>query len=215
MKTHSFIRGGARILSIGGAVIKTAKSELREVIKQNKVEILIHNGGSLFHDFQQEIEDIDGHSYPMNKLVDDSFECNRQASNYVWRYIQSGPAPDGSITQLCGEKGIPVYMFTSPGCDFWHFFNPDWGYLGDYQKWCFDKLTNRFEQDNFHYLCMGSAVIHPEIFIKILAMAQPKNFRADVVDFLDMYRPRTRIACYGTYYQMSHKDYLKKFLIRE
>ena len=44
-----------RILAIGGHVIKTAGYELLRVIKANKVEMLIHNGGSLFHDFQLSI----------------------------------------------------------------------------------------------------------------------------------------------------------------
>ena len=41
-----------RILAIGGHVIKTAKYGLYKVIERGYVEMIIHNGGSLFHDFQ-------------------------------------------------------------------------------------------------------------------------------------------------------------------
>lgn len=207
-------RGNKRILAIGGAVIKTAKEELKEIIKRNKVEMLIHNGGSIFHDFQQETEDLNSHSYPLNNLLE-NFECNRPASNLVWDYLHHGDAPENSVTRLCLEKDIPVLMFTTPGCDFWHYFGHSWKFLGTYQQYQLEALEDRFKKDHFHYLCMGSAVIHPEIFIKVLAMTHPKNFRADVVDFLDMYRPRTRVACYGTYYQMSHVEYLNKFLLNK
>jgi len=59
---------------------------------------------------------------------------------------------------------------------------------------------------------MGSAVIHPEVFIKAVAVSKPSKFKADVVDFLDMYRPRTRVAKYGIYYQITHQEYLKGLL---
>ena len=54
--------------------------------------------------------------------------------------------------------------------------------------------------------------MHPEIFIKAVAIAKPQNFTADVVDFLEMYRPRTRVARFGTYYKMTHVEYFNKLL---
>jgi hypothetical protein len=63
---------------------------------------------------------------------------------------------------------------------------------------------------------MGSAVIHPEVFVKALAIAKPKEFQADVVDFLpDQYRPKTRVARYGKYHCMTHKEYLTHWLKKE
>ena len=56
-----------KILAIGGAVIKTGKTELIEVIKSGQIEMLIHNGGSIFHNFQQEMDDLSDHSYPLNE----------------------------------------------------------------------------------------------------------------------------------------------------
>ena len=75
----------------------------------------------------------------------------------------------------------------------------------------FEQLRERLEKP-FHYVCMGSAVIHPEVFTKAIASIIRPDFTADVVDFLDMYRPRTRISQYGEYYKMTHKEYLGKWL---
>jgi len=199
-----------KIIAIGGAVIKTAKKELREYIKNDQVEMLIHNGGSIFHDFQQTIDpNLKGHSYPLDDLMDD-YSCNKEASEYVWEFIEWGESPEGSITHLCETKKIPVLLFTSLGCDFWQLFSTSgqWGEYGRRSYYYFEKLVERFKT-KFHFINMGSAVIHPEVFTKAIAVAKNKNFKADVIDFKDMYRPRTRVAKYGTYYQMTHKEFLK------
>lgn len=190
--------------------------ETRKIIENGHVEMLIHNGGSIFHDFHQELDDhLESHSYPLEKLLE-STDCIKQTSRYLWRWLQDGSidAPEGSITRLCEEMDIDVLLFTALGCDFWHLFGDtkEWKFLGGLTMHHFSILKLRFIKDNFHYVCMGSAVIHPEIFIKVLADSKPKNFRADVVDFQDMYRPRTRVSKFGTYYQMTHKEYLNKLL---
>jgi len=201
-----------KILAIGGAVIKTAKPELKEIIMNNKVEMLIHNGGSIFHDFQQELDPtLEDHSYPITELLED-YECNRLSSEYLWDWILGvGKAPEGSITRLCENKKIPVLLFTVLGADFWQLFVHSWISLADKSFKDFEMLCYKF-RNPFHYICMGSAVVHPEVFLKAVAVTKPKEFRADVVDFLDMYRPRTRVAKYGKYYQMSHKEFLDEWL---
>jgi len=202
-----------KILAIGGAVIKTAREELRNIIEQNKVEMLIHNGGSVFHDFQLSMDDCGGKtSYPLDDLLED-YECNRKASSEVLKWICDYPAPENSITSLCEKKGGQVLMFTGLGCDFWQMFGNknDWMALGEFSYFSFKKLISRFRSP-FHYICMGSAVIHPEVFIKALAESKQKEFKADVVDFLDMYRPKTRVSKFGKYYQMTHKEFLNKWI---
>lgn len=200
-----------KIFAIGGAVIKTAKAELIEVIKSNQVEMLIHNGGSIFHDFQQEMEDLEDHSYPLEQLLE-SIEVNSKASERLWKWIvDKYKAPQNSVTRICEDMDIPVLMFTGLGCDFWQLFSSKWDVIGKNALRDFNLLSDRFLKE-FHYVCLGSAVIQPEVFIKALAVSKPKKFTADVVDFLDMYRPRTRVAKFGTYYQMTHKKYLKGLL---
>jgi len=199
-----------KIVAIGGAVIKTAKKELSKYIKDGHVEMLIHNGGSIFHDIQQAIDpNLKGHSYPLDDLMDD-YSCNKEASICVWDFIKYGEAPENTITNLCNQMRIPVLLFTGLGCDFWHLFaSPDqWAEYGRSSFFYFDKLVERFKKP-FYYINMGSAVIHPEVFTKAIAAAKNSCFTADVVDFKDMYRPRTRVAKYGTYYQMTHKEWLK------
>jgi len=184
--------------------------------------MLIHNGGSIFHDFQRVIDkDLKTHSYPIDKLLE-SFECNRPTSELVWKWLASKKdpiqmdmlssfAPQGSVTRLCEDMDIPILLFTMPGADFWHHFDiAEWNQLGDVSQSCFNTLRIRFIQDNFHFVNMGSAVMHPEIFIKAIALSKPKNFKADVVDFKEMYRPRTRVAIFGKYFKMTHKEYFAK-----
>lgn len=206
-----------RILAIGGHVIKTARLDLEKVIKRGNVEMLIHNGGSIFHDFQLStdllLNSIGNHSYSLDKLIENP-GINRPTSLVLWSWIEGKEeAPDGSITKLCESLSIPVLLFTSLGCDFWHLFKGEeyWAQLAKRMYVDFDILRTRLKYP-FHYVCMGSAVIHPEVFTKAISGIQKPKFRADVVDFLDMYRPRTRVAKYGEYYKVTHKEYLQKLL---
>jgi len=200
-----------KIVAIGGNVIKTAWDEIKEVANQRLFDVLIHNGGSVFHDFQRATEDLPGHSYPLDDLLID-YECNRKASELVWHWIKTGFAPDGSLTQICNRNGIEVLIFTALGVDFWQLFNGHWETFAFKTKRDFGVLCNIMKEP-FHYICMGSAVIHPEVFVKVLAVTKPKEFQADVVDFLpNQYRPKTRVAKYGKYHCMSHKEYLMNWL---
>jgi len=200
-----------KIVAIGGNVIKTAWDEIKEVANRKLFDVLIHNGGSVFHDFQRSTEDLPSHSYPLDGLLMD-YECNRKASELVWKWIKTGMAPEGSLTQICNRNGIEVLIFTALGVDFWQLFNDHWEDFALKTKRDFDVLCHAMEKP-FHYICMGSAVIHPEVFVKALAVAKPKEFQADVVDFLpDQYRPKTRVAKYGKYHCMSHKEYLTHWL---
>ncbi len=211
-----------RILAIGGHVIKTAKYELYKVIERGHVEMLIHNGGSIFHDFQiattsdARIVTAENKSYPLSDLIETP-EMNTPASLKLWNWIEGKiEAPKGSITSLCEGYAIPILMFTAPGCDFWQLFKGGnhWAMLGRKLHNDFGELRSRLKRP-FHYVCMGSAVIHPEIFTKAIAGIPKPEFKADVVDFLDMYRPRTRISQFGTYHKMTHKEYLGKWLMGE
>ena len=196
------------ILAIGGAVIKTARDELMDTVRQDKIRMLVHNGGSVFHDFQIATDpDMEGGSYPLEDLIED-YSRNQTASRYVWDWIKGGNAPRNSVTRLCERKQIPVLLFTGLGCDFWQLFDDDWAMCAERAFSDFQYLCGEMKKP-FHYVCMGSATIHPEVFIKAVALVKPENFRADVVDFKDMYRPRTRVARYGEYYMMSHKEFFE------
>jgi hypothetical protein len=208
-----------KILAIGGAVVKTARTELIKLIESKEVEMLIHNGGSLFHDFQHAVDPPpEGmHSYSLEHLMHSQEELlctNERVRDFFC--LRGNPAPKGSVTRLCRKMNIPVLVFTALGCDWWQFEMPNWTAFAVYAKNSFDQLVKRFATSQFHYVCMGSAVIHPEVFVKALALSYASEvnnwFRADVVDFLDMYRPKTRVAKYGNYFLCGHKRFINQWL---
>ena len=204
-----------RILAIGGSVIKTAHDELRKVCQLGYIDVLIHCGGSLFHDFQRVTEKLEDHSYPLDSLLED-YEVNRPASKLVWTWLEKGIAPENSVTNICRQNNIQVMLFTILGADFWQLFDGRWYLFTNKTKLDFAELCGILSKDNFHFINMGSAVIGPEVFTKALAVANVsklKNFRADVVDFFpDMYRPKTRVAKYGKYFCMTHKEFFDTWL---
>jgi hypothetical protein len=206
------------ILAIGGAVIKTARPQLINFIAAGNVEILIHNGGSLFHDFQiaalPEFQNPHApNSFPLNLILQDYKKYTHQTSLEINAWIAGNKlAPQKSATALCEKMGIPVLLFTGLATDFWQLPLLTYHSLADFIQECFQLLCKRMRSGPFYYLLMGSAVIHPEVFAKAIAVAKPQNFKADVVDFNDHYRPRTRVARYGKYYLMTHKEFLHQQL---
>lgn len=220
-----------KILAIGGAVIKTARDELKQVVEMGEVEALIHNGASLFHDFQlampEEREKLGNrHSYPLDELIDDHEKIKKFSIELVDRWF-AGPEewdseepgwPEGSITDTMHKMDKYIALFVAPYTDFWwtHAMEErieiDVAFCEEMSDY-FDTLVRYMREESFHYICMCSAVIHPEVFIKALAVAKPKHeFRADVVDFREMYRPRSRVAKYGKYYRLPVKEFLREWI---
>ncbi|MGV8151982.1 MAG: hypothetical protein ACP5OG_02795 [Candidatus Nanoarchaeia archaeon] len=195
-----------KIIGIGGAVIK---SKAGEKIKENieDIEMIMYNGGALFHDFQLALEGYT--SVPINDLTE-SLDKIKDSSLYLWDWLKKEkPAPNGSLASLCENKNIPVLLFTGIACDYWQMFSDKWDLIAKKSNTDFHILKNRFVSP-FHYINLGSAVIHPEVFLKAISGIKHKEFRADVVDFLDMYRPRTRVAKYGKYYLMDFNEFFQK-----
>lgn len=206
------------ILGIGGAVIKTAMEELAEVIKARKIDVLLHCGASVFHDFQRNTENLEYHSHTLDALLKDyTLDCD--ASSLVWQWIRRKGSPDSSITNLCYENDVEVLLFTALGTDFWQLFCDEWELIASQCHDDFYRLCGIIEKDNFTYINMGSAVIMPEVFIKALALVgidNLKNFKTYTVDFLpNQYRPLTRVAKYGEYINMTHKEFMRKWLNNE
>jgi len=195
-----------KIIGIGGAVIKTGVGEdLKNKIE--KIEMLIYNGGALFHDFQLALE---GYTSVPIKELKNSLERIKYSSLYLWDWLKNKKEPpEKSLAKICKDNNIPTLLFTGLGCDYWQMFDNDWGLIGKRCKKDFEILAKRFHERPFHYINMGSAVIHPEVFLKAISGVK-HEFYADVVDFLEMYRPRTRVSIYGKYYKMTFKDYINK-----
>lgn len=195
-----------KILAIGGAVMKTeARKYLWDVA--DDIEMLLVNGGALFHDFQMALEGYT--SVPLDEL-NKSMEKIEYSCMTVARYISyNSKPPSGSFVHYMRSKAIPVLMFTAPGCDYWQKFMVDWSKLGKRMEVDFNRLCTRFRSFEFHYINMCSAVIMPEVFQKAIQGVPRHYIKADVVDFLEMYRPRTRVAKYGIYCRMDVVEYMK------
>jgi len=198
-----------KIIGIGGAVIKTGTGE--ELKKRiDDIEMIIFNGGAMFHDFQLALER--DKIYPLTSIpikeLNNSLKRIEYTSKYFWKYLRGRDPPKNSLTEICKRNNIPTLLFTALGCDYWQMFDNEWELIGKRCRKDFEILRNRMDKP-FHYINMGSAVIHPEVFAKAIQGIK-HEFRADVVDFLDMYRPRTRVSIYGNYYQMDFKEYMEK-----
>src|SRR4030042_5548304 len=100
-----------KILAIGGSAVKNCWGELRTLAENGEIEMLIHNGASLFHDFQLVIDDELRErgitSYPLEQLVVD-YRIEKEASDLVWKWIRGDRAPYGSLTRMCQDSNIPV-----------------------------------------------------------------------------------------------------------
>lgn len=197
-----------KILAIGGAVMKTeARQYLWEVA--DDIEMLLLNGGALFHDFQMALEGYT--SVPLDEL-NESMERIEFSCMTVCRYVSYNvKPPQNSFVAEMRKRAIPVLLFTAPGCDYWQKFLIDWSRLGKKIETDFMRLQTRLRFNKFHFINMCSAVIMPEVFQKAIQGISKDYIRADVVDFLEMYRPRTRVARYGEYYQMDVVEYMKKW----
>ena len=199
------------IVAIGGAVIKTAWNEIRNLASNGAFDVLIHNGASLFHDFQRATEELPGHSYSLADLLED-YRKDEAASLLVWEFLrENARAPKDSLTRICEDQGINVLLAVALGTDFWHLFDQDWGLIA---RRCRNDFLGLIEDMGtpFKFFCLGSAVIHPELFAKALAVAKSEQFTTVVVDFREMYRPRSRVAVYGQYLLMEHKEFLNSWI---
>ncbi len=198
------------ILFIGGSVVKEAYTEIKQAARRKLFDVLIMNGGALFHDFQRTTEKLAGHSYPLDELVK-NYSVLEPASKLVWEWVKYDRAPKRSLVDICQTNEIEVMMFTTLAADFWHLFSTHWELISNRAWFDFRELC-RIMQKEFRFINMGSAVIGPEVFTKALAVAKPQKFTTIVVDFMDMYRPRTRVGRYGHYCKTDHKSFLKLWL---
>lgn len=188
------------------------KTPARELLFDvlDDIEMVALNGGALFHDFQMALEGFT--SVPLEEL-NKSMERIEFSCGYTARWIQGYvKAPPGSFTRMCEVSHKPVLLFTVPGADYWSKFLIGWQLLGSRMENDFQLLCSRFKRGKFHFVNMCSAVVMPEVFQKAIQGVPQEYIRADVVDFLDMYRPKTRVARYGEYYLMSAEEYLKKWI---
>jgi len=209
------------ILMLGGAVVKVGCSDiLIDLIKKGYVSHIAVNGAVSIHDFEialigETSEDVaNGLQEGTFGMVEETgalinralIEGTKDGLGYGWavgRAIQDHALPyrEHSIFYWAYKEKIPLTVHVAIGGDIIH-QHPlcDGAVLGATSFHDFRILTNTVTQlKQGALLNFGSAVNLPEAFLKALTIS--RNLKYDVsefltanFDFLDMYRPRTRIV---------------------
>lgn len=209
------------IVMMGGAVIKDGCSLLLiDLMEKGYITFLAMNGSVSIHDFEIALigktsEDV------QTSLKDGSFGMADETGRYMNSAINKGyaeglgygesialeierldlPYKNYSILYRAHTLGVGVSVHVAIGGDIIHQHPSCSGAaLGATSYEDFRKFTESIAGlDNGVALNVGSAVIMPEVFLKALAISVNlghcyTSFTVANFDFLDMYRPRTRVV---------------------
>jgi hypothetical protein len=234
------------LLGIGAHVIKCGLSPwIVALMEEGLLTGVAMNGAGAIHDFElayagSTSEDV-GPS-----LEDGSFGMAHETADFV-----NGAAADAalgglgfgetlgqaildeglpnaglSIVAAGARLGIPVTVHVAIGTDIVHMHPSASGAaIGEASLFDFHRFAARVERlEGGVYLNAGSAVILPEVFLKVLAMARnrkkgaPRRFVTANLDFIPAYRPLTNVVrrpttSGGTGYQITgHHELLLPLL---
>ncbi|MBU2510372.1 hypothetical protein KJ966_03505 [bacterium] len=213
-------RNRKNMIMLGGAVIKVGCSDiLIDLMKRGYINHIAVNGAVSIHDFEVALigetsEDVE------RGLEDGTFGMVDETGRYINEAISAGykqgkgygisvgekigqlalPFKDNSILYQAYRLKIPLTVHVAIGGDIIHQHPTcDGAILGGASFLDFKVLTETVSQlTDGVLLNIGSAVNLPEVFLKALTIA--RNLKYDVrrfttanFDFLDMYRPRTRL----------------------
>jgi hypothetical protein len=210
------------ILGFGAHVIKCGLSPwIVALMEEGLLTGVAMNGAGAIHDFElayagSTSEDVGP------ALEDGSFGMARETADFVngaaaeaardglgfgeslGRRILRERLPNAglSITAAGARLGIPVTVHVAIGTDIVHMHPSASGAaIGEATYRDFLRFAARVERlEGGVYLNAGSAVILPEIFLKVLAMARnrrqglPKRFLTANLDFIPHYRPLTNVV---------------------
>lgn len=213
-------RDGKVIVMLGGAVIKTGCSLLLiDLMEKGFIDHLAGNGAVSIHDFEMALigetsEDVE------DGLKDGTFGMAEETGRYLNEAINSGNAENVGYGVSVGKMiqrldpphkacsifyqalrlQIPITVHVAIGGDIIH-QHPicNGAALGNTSFLDFKVLTESVTGLTGGVLLnIGSAVNLPEVFLKALTIV--RNLKYDVLnfttanfDFLEMYRPRTRL----------------------
>jgi hypothetical protein len=213
-------QGSPIIFMLGGAVVKEGCSLLLiDMMKKGFITHLAMNGSVSIHDF--EIALIGETSESVEEgLADGSFGMIEETGSLMNAGINEGYAAGKgygeSIAGKIGERslrfmeysilhqalalGVTTTVHVAVGGDIIHQHPSCSGAaLGATSFKDFETLTETMAHIGGGVVVnVGSAVIMPEVFLKALTIARNLGFRRGDftvanLDFLDMYRPRTRV----------------------
>jgi len=214
-------KGKKILVMIGGHVVKEGCSRIIiDLMKKGWIDHIAGNGAVSIHDFEVAMIGETSEDVP-NGLVDGSFgmadETGRMMNYAIREAAKVGEGYGAAIAKLIGSENLsfkeesivynalllelPVTFHVAIGGDIIH-QHPccDGAALGATSYLDFKLLTESVSllQDGV-VLNIGSAVLMPEVFLKALTIVRNLGmkvggFTTANFDFIDMYRPRTRIV---------------------
>ncbi|MGC9364558.1 MAG: hypothetical protein ACP5FZ_08330 [Fidelibacterota bacterium] len=209
------------IAMIGGAVVKVGCSALLiDLIRRGIIDHIAMNGGASIHDFEIAMIGATSEDVP-NGLKDGSFGMATETLTYMNAALNSGYKKNEGYGLSIGRKvaeldfphknlnilynamirNIPGTVHIAIGGDIIHQHpDCDGAALGKTSFIDFQRLIESVARLTGGVLLnIGSAVNLPEVFLKALTIVRNlnydvRNFTTANFDFLNMYRPRTRIV---------------------
>ena len=213
-------KNGRVLIMLGGAVIKEGCGALLiDLMKKGWIDHVAGNGSVSIHDYEialvgETSEDVQSGleegtfgmveetSLHINTALKDGVAAGLGYGASVGRMIEQKNLPHREMSVLYNAHKlvIPATIHVAIGGDIIHQHpSCDGAVLGESSFRDFQLITDSVSQlKDGAVLNIGSAVLMPEVFLKALTIA--RNLKCDVrdfatanFDFLDMYRPRTRI----------------------
>lgn len=202
------------VLAMGAHVIKTGCSPIIiDLIKRGYVSAVALNGAGMIHDmeiahFGKTSEDVEaGIGNGSFGFVRETPRLIAEAAKYYSLGYGGGEvAFDGkhknySIMAACAEKRIPCCVFAAIGTDI-VYMHPviDAGNIGKASHYDFLALGKILSKLNDGiWLNIGSAVILPEVFLKLVSLVRNLGYNIDNLisanfDMIDNYRSRNVIS---------------------
>jgi deoxyhypusine synthase len=212
--------GSPIVFMLGGAVIKEGCSHLIiDLMRNGFITHCAMNGSVSIHDFEiamigQTSEDVQGGldngsfgmaeetGALMNLAINNGYQEGFGHGQSIAKMIdeQSFRFKESSIIYQASTLNIPTTVHVAIGGDITHQHPTCSGAaLGATSYEDFKQLADTMTKiDHGVIVNIGSAVIMPEVFLKALTIARnlgfrPNNFTVGNLDFMDMYRPRTRV----------------------
>ena len=218
---HGRDSGGLIIAMLGGAVIKEGCSLLLiDLMKKGWIHHVAGNGSVSIHDFELALTGETSEDVP-DGLLQGSFGMAEETGAMMNRAINKAaaekcgygagiagmirdkdlPHKENSIMYNALMLNIPVTIHVAIGNDIIH-QHPECNgaALGETSYRDFTLLTDTVSRIGpGAVLNVGSAVLMPEVFLKSLTITRNlgfdiRGFTTANFDFLNMYRPRTRIV---------------------
>jgi len=228
------------IIGMGGHVIKTGISPLLiDLMRKGVVSAIACNGSVIIHDFEiscwgQTSEDvataIENGTFGMasdtcdtiNNIIARAYEEKLGYGEAIGKYLCENDIsyPQLSLAANAYKHNVPLCVHIAIGTDINHQHHSASGQaIGDCSTRDFQIFTHMVSllDNGGVFICFGSAVIVPEVFLKALTIVRNtgqslQNFTTAVFDMNHHYRPHTNIVTRPTqssgqsYYFIGHHE---------